>query len=388
MTKLTKREKKPIILQVLPRLQSGGVERVTVDTAGFLAGFDDQPTYVVSAGGALVSELEKRGVNHITLPVASKNPFTILLNGVRLARLGKQLEVDLFHARSRAPAWSVWFASKLSKIPFITTYHGAYRNKGSLSNWYNSVMVRGKCVITISDFITQVAQQDHARLKPTLIKIYPGIDTDTFNPKRFSPIDIETQKQAWGIPLEAPVMLIIGRIAPNKRFDLSIEALARLKRQDIHLLMAGSDQGKTELSDSLIDLAKERKVDRRVHLVKDFKNLALAYAVSDLVLFPTQHIETYGRISAEAGAMGRITIATTIGAVPELIVEGKTGFLTPPGDLNALVVAIEKILALTSEEKEKMENQALQHIQQNFSAQRMYTQTLDLYKKVISGKSL
>lgn len=385
---MTKLEKKPIILQVLPRLQSGGVERVTVDTAGFLAGYDDQPTYVVSAGGALVSELNKRGVNHINLPVASKNPLTILLNGVRLARLGKQLGVDLFHARSRAPAWSVWLASKLSKIPFITTYHGAYRNKGWLSNWYNSSMVRGKCVITISDFITQVAQKDHARLKPTLIKIYPGIDTKTFNPGRFSPEDIKNQKQDWGIPLNAPVMLIIGRIAPNKRFDLSIEALAQLKRQDIHLVMAGSDQGKTELSDSLGALAKERKVDGRVHLVKDFKNLPLAYAVSDFVLFPTQHIETYGRISAEAGAMGKITIATTIGAVPELIEEGKTGLLIPPGDLNALVRAIEKILALTAEEKENMEHQALRHIQQNFSAQRMYTQTLDLYKKVISGNSL
>jgi len=383
---MTNASKKPIIMQVLPRLQSGGVERVTVDTAGFLARVDELPTYVVSAGGALVAELEKNRVHHITLPVASKNPLTILVNGVRLAHLGKRLKVNLFHARSRAPAWSTWLASKLSGIPFITTYHGAYRNKGRLSNWYNSAMVRGKCVITISDFVGNVAQKDHAPLKPTLIKIYPGIDTDTFNPNRFSPEDINKQKKAWGIPLEAPIMLIIGRIAPAKRFDLGIEALARLERKDVHLVMAGSDQGKTALSDALLTLAKERGVEAQVHLIKDFKDLPLAYAVSDFVLFPTQHIETYGRISAEAGAMEKITIATTIGAVPELIVEGETGFLIPPGDLDALVFAIERVLALPPQEKEKMGRQALQHIQRHFSAHRMYAETLDLYKKVVAGK--
>lgn len=378
-------DKKPIIMQVLPQLQSGGVERVTIDTAGFLARVDDRPTYVVSAGGALVSELEKRGVNHINLHMGSKNPLTIILNGIRLARLGKQLGIDLFHARSRAPAWSVWLASKISGIPFITTYHGAYRNKGRLSNWYNSAMVRGKCVITISDFVGSVAQKDHAALKPTLIKIYPGIDTDTFRPDHFSQEDIDQQKQAWNIPLDAPVLLVIGRIAPNKRFDLGIEALAKLPQKNIHLVMAGSDQGKTALSDSLLDLAKKRGVEDRVHLIKDFKNLPLAYALSDLVLFPTQHIETYGRITAEAGAMGKIVIATTIGAVPELIIEGETGFLIPPGDLDSLVSRIKMILSLSPEEKERLERQALHHIQQYFSAHRMYAQTLDLYKKVVAG---
>ncbi len=374
--------KKPVILQLVPRFNSGGVERVTIDTAGFLAQFDDVPTYVASQGGMFLPELESRGVHHLTLPLATKNPFKIILNGFRLAKLVKDLGIDLMHARSRAPAWSAWVASKISGKPYITTYHGAYHVNVPLKNWYNSSMARGKCVISISDFVTKLVQDRHGNLHPNIHKIYPGVDANgLLNPDRFTADDILTQRQAWGIPKDSFVMLTLGRIAKAKRFDLSVQALGRLKdNPKLYLVLAGSDQGRTELSQSLLDLARDLGVAERVKLVKDFNNIPLAYAVSDLVLFPTSHIETYGRITAEAGAMGKIIIACDIGAVAELIDEAKTGFVIPEADLDALVDRIQGVLAMSPDEKQHMEKNARDHVLANFTAERMYEATLKLYR--------
>lgn len=377
--------KKPIILQLVPKFNSGGVERVTIDTAGFLAQYDDVPTYVASQGGLLQAELENRGVKHITLPLATKNPFKIILNGFRLAKIVKELGVDLLHARSRAPAWSAWVASKISGKPYITTYHGAYHVNVPLKNWYNSSMARGKCVVSISDFVTRLVQERHGHLKPQIHKIYPGVDANgLLNPERFTKEDISVQRKEWCIPDDAFVMLMVGRIAKAKRFDLAVQALGRLKHNPkLYLVLAGSDQGRTELSQSLLDLAEELGVSERVRLVKDFKNIPLAYAVSDLVLFPTSHIETYGRITAEAGAMAKIVIACDIGAVAELIDEEKTGYVIPEADLDALINRIEKVIDMSTGEKQAMEKSARQHILKNFTAERMYDETLALYRQMI-----
>ncbi len=376
---------KPIILQLVPRFNSGGVERVTIDTAGFLANCDDAPTYVASQGGLLQPELEARGVHHITLPLATKNPLRIIWNGVRIARLVKALKIDLIHARSRAPAWSAWVASKLSGKPYITTYHGAYHVNVPLKNWYNSSMARGKCVISISDFVTRLIQERHGNLNPSIHRIYPGVDANgLLNPDRFSRDDILAQRKDWDIPPDAFVLLMLGRIAKAKRFDLAVQALGRLKdNPKLYLVLAGSDQGRSELSQSLLDLARDLGVADRVRLVKDFKNIPLAYAVSDLVLFPTSHIETYGRITAEAGAMAKIVIACDIGAVAELIEEGKTGYVIPEADLDALVERIGKVLVMSADEKQSMEKNARRHILANFTAERMYDETLALYREMV-----
>ncbi|AIK95825.1 glycosyltransferase family 4 protein [Candidatus Odyssella acanthamoebae] len=378
--------RKPVILQLIPRFNSGGVERVTIDTAGFLAQYDDTPTYVASAGGILVPELTQRGVTHIQLPLATKNPFKIIWNGVRLAKIVRDLRIELLHVRSRAPAWSTLIASKLTGVPFITTYHGAYRINAPLKNWYNSAMVRGKCVISISEFVSCLIKKHHKTLNPKIIKIYPGVDASgLLNPARYNQSDLLRQREEWGIPADAFVMLTVGRIARAKRFDLAVKALAELaEHKNLFLVLAGSDQGRSDLSQSLLDLAQQLGVADRVRLVYDFKDIPLAYALSDLVLFPTEMMETYGRITAEAGAMRKIIVASDVGAIAELILEDETGYVFPQGDLYALASLIRKVLSLSSEKKLLMENKARAHILTNFSADRMYVETLKVYQEIIS----
>lgn len=377
--------KKPIVIQLVPSFNSGGVERVTIDTAGFLARYDELPTYVgTEPGGLLLPELQRRGGVHLPLPLNTKNPITIIRNGFRLAKLVRDLKIDVMHARSRAPAWSAFIASKLTNVPYMTTYHGAYRVNFPFKNWYNSVMARGACVISISDLVTRLIQKCHAKRNPNIIKIYPGVDATGFlNPARYTADDLLRQRKDWDIPADAFVLLTVGRIAKAKRFDLAIQALAALKdRPNVYLVLAGSDQGRTELSQLLLNLAKNLGVADRVRLVKDFHDIPLAYAVCDLVLFPTSVRETYGRITAEAGAMAKIIIACDVGAVAELIVDGETGYVIPKDDLSALVDRIERVLSLPYGRKHQMEQNARNHILANFSAERMYEATLKVYRDV------
>lgn len=375
--------KKPIIIQILPRLTTGGVERTTVDMAGYLASLDDVPTYVVSAGGPLVAELKKSGCNHIPLPVQSKNPITILLNSLRLARLAKDTNAQLLHVHSRAPGWSVLLASKFTGIPYISTYHGAYKNKGYPSNWYNSTMARGSRVIAISEYIAKIIKRDHGHCFPKIIKIPLGIDTHVFDPERYSIADTQAQKKAWGIPPDSSVLLAIGRITVGKRYDMVIKALSQLKNQKIHLVIVGSDYGHHEVTRSLKDLALFEGVRDHVHFCNDCKDIPLAYATSDIVLFPTELPETFGRISAEAGAMGKIVIASNGGAIPEVIADGKTGYLFSVGDLDSLVERLQSVLEMPEDDRKQIEQQARDHIIKNFSADVMFSKTLQVYEDVI-----
>jgi glycosyltransferase involved in cell wall biosynthesis len=378
---------KPIVFQIVPRLYGGGAERVSVDFAAFLSSLDDVPTYVISSGGGLVKELERSGCTHITMDVATKNPFKILKNGLRLARLAKMKQVDLFHVHSRMPAWSVYLAAHLSKIPYISTYHGAYRNEWILKNFYNSAMIRGRCVIAISDFILGIIKRDHGIKSPEIVKIYQGIDTQLFDPRRFSPMDLQHQRQEWGVPLECPLILAIGRISPGKRYDLAMTALAQLKRKDVFLVIVGSDQGSEVFAKDLRAMADKQGIRDQVRFIGDCSNIPLAYATSDVVVFPTEQQEAFGRISAEAGAMEKIVIASNVGAIPEIVRDNQTGFLFPPKNHDILCQKLESVLNMTLEERNAIGKRAREHIQNTFPAQRMYHQTLELYKKLCDSFS-
>ena len=198
----------------------------------------------------------------------------------------------------------------------------------------------------------------------------------------FSISDLQKQKSDWGIPDEAPVFLCIGRLTKGKRVDLAIRALSQLKTKDAHLLIVGSDNGRSDVTQSLKDIAHSEGVSSRVHFITDCKNIPLAYAASDLVLFPTELQETFGRVSAEAGAMGKIVIASNGGALPEIVIDKQTGYLIDAGDLTSLVARIQDVLDMPGEERKAMEQCARKHIEKNFSADKMFFDTLKIYEEM------
>src|SRR5438132_1785765 len=171
----------PAVLQIVPRLGSGGAERGTVDIAGALvaAGW---ASYVASAGGPLERDVMRAGSTHLTLPLASKNPIRLRRNAAALARLIRRLGIDIVHARSRAPAWSAWTAATATGRRFVTTFHNAYGARTALKRRYNSVMARGDRVIAISDFVAHHAASVYGVGGDRLRTIPRGADLEVFDP--------------------------------------------------------------------------------------------------------------------------------------------------------------------------------------------------------------
>jgi len=378
--------RQPVVLQVLPALVTGGVERGTVDIAQALveAGWT---ALVASEGGPMVRELERAGATHITLPLASKNPLVIRRNADRLSALIEAHGVSLVHARSRAPAWSAWMATESTGCPFVTTFHGTY-NTGffGLKNRYNSVMARGQRVIAISDFIAEHVWRVYG-VDPARVRVVPrGIDLARFDPARVSPERIIQLAQKWRLPDGARVITLPGRLTRWKGQTVLIEAMALLGRRDVRCLLIGSDQGRTAYREHLVDLVRRRGLGDVVHLAGECNDMPAAYMLTDVVVSASTDPEAFGRVAVEGQAMGRPVIATAHGASAETVLAGRTGWLTEPGDPRALAEALDRFLALSVDDRGAMAAEAVAHVRTHFSKERMCARTLAVYDEVLGRR--
>jgi glycosyltransferase involved in cell wall biosynthesis len=366
------------ILQVLPELNIGGVERTTLDMVKALRQIFPV-TYVASQGGSLLPELQNLGGTHFTLPLASKNPFQMVRNAIGLVRLIRDHDIHLIHARSRAPAWSALWAARWTKIPLVTTFHGAYRTSNIFKTFYNSIMTRGTRVIAISEFVLLHIQQQYPTSLPRIRLIHEGIDVEAFDPQHVSREEIKILRKTWNIPTDAKVFLLPGRVTRLKGQIVFIEALRQLNNSNVFGIILGRSQGNSSYS---------QEVDRQLYGLQiqcfsHTQNLKVAYAAADLIVSPSLAPETFGRVTAEAGAMGRIIIATNHGATPELCKTGITGYLIPPGDIKALTQAMNKVLKMAPEGRKAMEKKARDYVCENFSLKRMCSETIALYKEIL-----
>lgn len=375
--------RQPVVLQVLPALVTGGVERGTVDMAVALAEAG-WTAIVASEGGPMVRELTRAGATHITLPLASKNPLTIRSNALKLADLIATHQVDIVHARSRAPAWSAWIAAQATGAHYVTTFHGTY-NLGwfGLKQKYNAVMTRGERVIAISDFIAEHARRVYGLEADRVRVVHRGIDMARFDPARVSPERIIQLAQKWRLPDGYQVIMLPGRLTRWKGQAVLIEALALLGRHDVRCLLVGSDQGRTGYREELVELVKRRDLTDVVHLVDECSDMPAAYMLTDVVVSASTDPEAFGRIAVEGQAMGRPVIATAHGATDETVLPGRTGWLTAPGDAAALAQALDRFLALSAEERDLMARDAMDFVRSRFSKESMCASTLDVYREVL-----
>ena len=374
-----------MVLQVLPSLVTGGVERGTIDVAQALvqAGWK---ALVASAGGPLVRELDRAGAQHITMPVDSKNPLVMRANVKRLAAVIAEHGVDIVHARSRAPAWSAEAAARRAGAHFVTTFHGTYSLGWlGLKRRYNAVMTRGERVIAISRFIAEHAETVY-HIDPARVRvIHRGIDLGRFDPARVSQERIIQLAQRWRLPDGFRVVMLPGRITRWKGHEVLIEALARLGRHDIRCLMVGSDQGRAGYVAELKAMAARLGLADVVHLVGECNDLPAAYMLTDVVVSASTDPEAFGRVIVEAQAMGRPVIAANLGAGGEVVRDGATGVLVPPGDPAALAGALARILDMSAEARAAMARDAMAFARESFPRERMCALTLDVYREVLGG---
>ncbi len=372
------------VLQVVPAMVTGGVERGTVEVTRALVKAGHRAV-IASAGGRMVREIEDAGGIHVTLPLNTKNPLTIRNNAGRLADAIHRYKVDIVHARSRAPAWSAYKAAASARKPFVTTFHNAYGAQSWLKRRYNSVMARGLRVIAISDFVGEYAQKTYGVLAEKLRVIPRGVDIEQFDPAAVSADRIATLRQEWHLPEGKPVIMLPGRLTRWKGQLVLIDALAKLGRRDITCAIVGG--GSKSFRQEIEQAADKRGLGALVHVYENCRDMPAAYMLADIVVSPATRPEGFGRVIAEAQAMGRPVIATDHGGARETIIPGKTGWLVAPGNAEALAKAIDEALALKPEEREAMAAQSIAHIRQNFTTKAMTDATLAVYRELLQSQA-
>jgi glycosyltransferase involved in cell wall biosynthesis len=377
-----------VCLQVLPELGTGGVERGTIEVAQALVA-EGWRALVASGGGLHEHELSRVGAEHITLPLASKSPLVMSRNADALADLISKESVSLVHARSRAPAWSAYWAAKRTLRPFVTTFHGVYGlGPFGIKALYNRVMTYGEPVIAISNFISAHLEREYG-VNPERIRVIPrGVDLEAFNPLAVTSARMVKLASDWRLPDDGPVVMLPGRLTSWKGQDLLIDALAFLLKsqrlpQGLRCLMIGPGSPGSSYRQRLESKLKATGLDGYVQIIDNCRDIVAAYMVTDVVVSASTRPEAFGRVVAEAQAMGRPVVAPSHGAAPEILIPGVTGWLFTPGDAPSLAGALLQALSLPASQRDLLAQQARAHVVENFDRFAMTTATLAVYEEVL-----
>ena len=370
----------PVVLQVLPSLVTGGVERGTVEIAQAIAEAG-ATALVASAGGPLVHSIERAGGIHVTLPLTAKSPFGIWRNAWALEALIRERKVSLIHARSRAPAWSAWLACQRTGVPLVTTYHGTYGEELPFKRPYNSVMARGRIVIAASHFIAGLVTARHG-VDPARIRVIPrGVDLAVFDPAAVSGSRIAKLAAEWRLPDSVRTVVLPGRLTAWKGHAVLLEALARLRRSDVIGVLVGPHQGRHHYAEELQRQATRLGTGERVRLVGQCDDMPAALALSDVVVHASTEAEAFGRVVIEAQAMGRPVIASDLGGPVETVRHGETGWRVPAGDPGALAAAIGMALDLDPADRDALAQRARASVP---TVRSMQDATLSVYETVLA----
>jgi glycosyltransferase involved in cell wall biosynthesis len=383
------------ILQLIPRLDAGGAERTTIDVAAALVAAGAR-ALVASEGGRLTSELQAVGGLFIPFRAATKNPFAMLLNVRRLARLIVGERVDLVHARSRAPAWVALTARRLAPRPFVTTFHGAYSGRSALKLRYNSVMARGDVVIANSRYTATMIARLYPFARERLAIIPRGADFAKFSPAAVDPSRVAELRRDWGAAPSERIVLLAARLTGWKGQKVLIEAAKRLSEAGMtsaRYILAGDVQGRGGYAKELDALIDKLDLKGKVVRVGHCSDMPAAFLAASVVVAPSTEPEAFGRSAVEAQAMGAPVVVSDLGAVPETVLappqvlaEERTGWRVPPGDPQALADAIGQALSLGASARETLARRARAHIERNFSLEHMTRATLEVYISALEGR--
>jgi len=377
----------PAVLQVVPTLDTGGAERTTIDISRAIVK-GGLRSIVATEGGRLEPLFTATGGKIVHLPVNSKAPHTILANALRLARLIRKLHVNIVHARSRAPAWSASLAAEVEKVPFVTTYHGIYNASNLFKRFYNSVMVRSDAVIANSQWTATHIVNEHGISRERIHVIPRGVDLLEFDPAGVSPERIDTLRANWRSTANDLVIMLPGRLTRWKGQLVFVKALAQLSQlfepNRMRAVLVGDAQGRDDYVAELRTAISEAVLGERVVLAGHVADMPAAYLASDIVVSASTDPEGFGRVAAEAAAMGRPVIATDHGGARETVVPGVTGLLAPPGDPAALASAIRKLVEMGPTQRSQMGEAGRKHVRENFSLARMCDSTINLYRQLLA----
>ena len=383
-------KKKIKVLQVIPKLGYGGAETGCYDLAHFLPE-QDCKSFIVTSGGVLLKFIKKEKVKVFRLPVQSKNPILILFNAIIISLIILIYNINIVHARSRAPAWSCLIATKITSRKFVTTFHGTYNFSNRFKKFYNSVMVRSHLIIAGSNFIFSHINENYGDFflnrKRKLLVIFRGINANYFNPQKISLSKIEKFSKKNSIDRDKFIILLPGRLSFWKGQKIFIEALKLLSEQNNNQpfegIIIGGDQGRSVYKKQLIALVERYRLKKIIKFIDHCDEMPVAYKIANLVCSCSSEPEAFGRVSVEAQSMGIPIVASDIGGSTETIVKDKTGFLFKSGDSNALTNAIIMVMQKDYNSLKSIGFEGRKNILKKFDVDKMCHTTFTEYKKLI-----
>ena len=378
------------VLQVIPKLGFGGAETGCYDIAHYLPE-NNCKSFIVTSGGELTKFINKEKVKLIRLPVHSKNPILIFFNSIFLIGIILFFDISIVHARSRAPAWSCLFATKLTRRKFVTTFHGTYNFSGKIKKLYNSIMVRSDLIIAGSNFIFSHIKENYSEflgLKKKFLVIFRGINVDYFDQSTKLDSDEKKILKKWEIDKEKKIILVPGRLTNWKGQLLLIEAINLVKielgYEAFKVVILGSEQGRDLYKKKLIRLTEQYRLTNQIKFIDHCDDMALAYKVSDIVISPSIEPEAFGRVSVEAQAMEKLIIASNIGGSNETIINEKTGFLFEAGNASDLSKKIIRAITMDEMSLELMGKEGRKNVIKKFNVEKMCFSTYSEYKRLLN----
>ena len=378
------------VLQVIPKLGYGGAETGCYDIAHYLPE-NNCKSFIVTSGGELLKFVDKKKVKIFRLPVHSKNPLLILINALILIGIILINNISIVHARSRAPAWSCLFATKLTGRKFVTTFHGTYNFKNNFKKFYNSIMTRSDLIIAGSNFIFSHIKQNYSKYlndKKKLMVIFRGINVDYFDPTTKFETDEKKLLIKWNIEKDKKIILLPGRLTSWKGQEVFIEAInlvnIELGYEAFYAVILGSDQGRDLYKKKLIRLSEQYRLVNQIRFIDHCKDMALAYKVSDIVVSASTEPEAFGRVAVEAQSMETPIIASNIGGSNETIIDEKTGFLFESENAKSLSQKILKLLYLDETLLKSIGTEGRKNIVKKFNVEKMCFSTYSEYKRLLN----
>ena len=374
-------KKKYTIAQILPALNTGGVERGVVEISKALVE-NNFRSIVISSGGHMEPQLRRTGTVHYKLDVHTKNPFRWPKIRNQLQVILEKEKVDLMHLCSRAPAWIAFPLGRILNIPIITSVHMRFRKANFLKKIYNSILTKGDAIIAISRHIESSIKTMFPEVVNKIQIIHRGVDLYLFNPNNIKPARIIAQSEVLNLKDSIPVIIMAARPAMWKGYLPLISALSMVK-ENFQCVMIGAGDGDNRFQNTLIKKIIKHKLETKVKLIKSTRDIQAAMLLGDIIVMPSLTPEPFGRIILEAQALGKIPIAFDHGGASETIIDGKNGYLATPVKIKSLSEKINLALSLKTSKREKMGEISKKIVSRNFSHEKMCNLTLSLYKQCL-----
>lgn len=371
-------------------MRAGGAELGCLQVAEALVATGNR-ALVASEGGRMVEALEAAGATHITLPLASKNPFVMWLNSRRLADIIRAERVDIIHARSRAPAWSALGAARATGIRFVTTYHSEYSERGRIKRFYNGVMARADRVVSVSDNMRGLIQSRYGLPAERIAVIHRAFDPARFDPSAVTPERLAALRAEIGIRPEDRIVLLPGRITRRKAQAHLVEAAGLLKARGIEDFVCVF-AGEVEKEDYMAELtgrARALGLSERIRFPGNVGDMAALYSLATVSLNISES-EGLPRVALEAQAMGVPVIVSDTGpgrevalTAPDVPPEEATGLRVPYAAPEALAGALAELLGWPEAERAAMGGRAAAHVRGRYTLARLTRGYLEVYRDLV-----